>query len=267
MGWVSSVTGTVSDAYNDATDWASDKLGLEPDSVSSGPVGRYVNGKPKLGTAAQTVITPSAVTNTEPKTVKSRARITPLGAGANLFGSGTIMAPLRLRNALVFPYTPTLQVSSTAEYEPTNISHTVYKPQSYAKSYMNEMTLTAEFTAQTIQEARYMLACMHFFRSVTKSYFGASNGELAGAPPPVVRFDYLGNQMFNNVPVVIKSYSYVLPPDVDYVIINEAGLNTQVPTAVTITITMEVYYNPYKLRDTFSVAAFRNGDLLSQGYI
>lgn len=272
-GAYNSASNAVTGAYSSATDYVQDSLGIGgTDTLSRGPLTRggarrKINSSlPGLGGVGGDVLTGANIPSIPPP-VQSRARISPLGAGINLFGSGAIMAPLQRRNSLVFPYTPTIQLSSNADYEPTNIPHTVYKSQSYSKSYVSEITLTADFTAQTTSEARYMLAAMHFFRSVTKSYFGASNGDLAGSPPPVVRFDYLGNQMFNNVPVVVKTFSYTLPPDVDYVIINEDGLNTQVPSFVTLMIVMEVYYNPIKLRDTFSVAAFRDGSLLNQGYI
>lgn len=255
-------------AANDARNWVADSTGLPvgEDVVSGamgGPIGRggFRNKKGLIPDPA--LATPPA----PPPISPGRARISPLGSGINLFGNGAIMEPLQRRNSLVFPYTPTLQVGATAEFEPSNISHTVYKSQSFTKSFVNELVLTAEFTAQTTEEARYMLAAMHFFRSVTKSYFGVQNGALAGSPPPVVKFDYLGDQMFNSVPVVIKGFTYALPPDVDYVIINESNLNTQVPAHITMTITMDVYYNPYVLREVFSVAKFRDGSLLSGGFI
>jgi len=253
-------------AANDAYDWAADATGMGGEDVVSnamgGPLTRGGMRRKKIPGVPASVVSP------EPNVLQGRASISAMGNGALIFGgAGAIMAPLRERGELIFPYTPALQVGSTAEYEPSNISHTITKNQSYTKTFINEIVLTADFTAQTITEARYMLACMHFFRSVTKSYFGETNGDIAGAPPPVVKFNYLGDQMFNNVPVVIKSYAYTLPPDVDYVLIDQDGLNTQVPAQVSISITMDVYYNPLMTRKIFNLASFKNGDLLSNGFI
>jgi len=197
-----------------------------------------------------------------------RATIQPLGS-SSIFGENSvdIMGPLYERNALVFPYTPTVMASGNADYEEYNFTHSIYKYSAYSNSSVSEISVTGDFTAQTDNEARYLLACMHFFRSVTKSYFGSSNGALAGAPPPIVKFDYLGDQMYKNVPVIIKNYTHVLEPAVDYVPVVVGNKTSYVPTQVSMTITMELYYNPKLLRDKFNLQDFRNGKLLQDGYI
>jgi hypothetical protein len=205
-----------------------------------------------------------------------RARITPRGTGntatsgagapsrlENLFGSGDITRPLRDKRGLVFPYTPTIQVTGNAEYEEYTFTHAIYKYNAYSRSYISEIVLTCDFTSQTQEEAEYTLGCMHFFRTVTKSNFGRQGGNLAGTPPPIVNFSYLGEKMFTNVPVIIKSYTYALQPDVDYVAVEVDGKTTYVPTFINITITMDVNYNPRTVRENFDLAKFRNGDLLA----
>ena len=73
--------------------------------------------------------------------------------------------------------------------------------------------LTAVFTANTAKEAEYMLACIHF-RTATKSDFGAYKDGIrrtdAGTPPPVLVSGY-GTEMFNNIPVVVRSVNFTLP--------------------------------------------------------
>lgn len=209
-----------------------------------------------------------------------RARITPRGTNGTstggvgsegklqqLFGNGEITKPLVDKRALVFPYTPTIQVTGNAEYEEYTFTHAIYKYNAYSRSYISEIVLTCDFTSQTEDEARHTLACMHFFRTVTKSYFGirAGNAALAGTPPPIVNFSYLGEKMFRNVPVIIKSYTYALQPDVDYVRVDTGNGLTYVPSYVNITLTMDVNYNPKTLRDGFSLDAFRQGNLLARG--
>jgi hypothetical protein len=195
-----------------------------------------------------------------------RASIRPFSRQSGIFGTGEIMEPLRKRNMLVFPYTPVMQLSGNSEYEEYTFTHSNYKYNAYARSYVGEIVLTADFTSQTLDEAKYTLAAMHFFRSITKSYFGTTDA-LAGAPPPVVKFNYMGNQQFKDVPVIIKNYTYTLQPDVDYVTVVDGNINTSVPTFLNIALTMDLYYNPRTLKDTFSLQKFRNGTLLQDGYI
>ena len=44
-----------------------------------------------------------------------------------------------------------------------------------------------------------------------------SGGSAAGNPPPIVNLNGYGDYVFNNVPVVIKSFEVSLPNDVDYI--------------------------------------------------
>ena len=96
-----------------------------------------------------------------------------------------ILFPLRRERKLVFPYTPTLQTGNVAEYDEYSVMQSAYKYPSYVKSYPKDITISADFTAQTVPEARYMLAAMHFFRSIPKPYFGSSHPR-AGTPPAVI---------------------------------------------------------------------------------
>ena len=61
-----------------------------------------------------------------------------------------------------------------------------------------------------------MLAVIHFFRSVTKMFYGA-NDPLRGAPPPLTYLTGLGPYQFNQHPCVVQSFNYSLPSEVDYI--------------------------------------------------
>lgn len=178
-----------------------------------------------------------------------------------------VLYPLAKENRLVFPYTPTVQAGSTAEYDEYSYSQSAYKYPSYVKSYPKDILVSGDFTAQTVPEAEYLLAVMNFFKSIVKPYFGASN-QRAGTPPAVILFDYLGELQFNSVPVVVKDYSFTLEPTVDYVYVEK--FNSHVPTKLNISIALETYYNPKNLRDKFDLDKFREGKLFSGnngGYI
>lgn len=197
--------------------------------------------------------------------------------------ANNILQPLYETNGgVLFPYTPTISgAGGTTNYDDMQFTHSNYKQNVYQNSLPNEITLTAEFTAQTDLEAKYLLAVLVFFRSVSKSYFGEQGaitnlgGALApgksGLPPPVLHFNYLGSQLFNNVPVVVKSYTYDLRQDVDYVPVVRGTVGkediTYVPTQLTLTVVMDPQYNPWKIRKEFDLDKFKRGDMLNQGFI
>lgn len=126
-----------------------------------------------------------------------------------------LLAPLNKTNGLVFPYTPTVLVSQSANYQSIHPVHTNYPYYSYQNSQVDQMTITADFFVQNAAEARYWVACIHYLRSVTKMNFGVD--EDAGQPPPVVRLNGYGDYVFNNVPVIVNSFQFDMPKDVDYI--------------------------------------------------
>ena len=132
----------------------------------------------------------------------------------NPTGAG-IMEPLRNTDGVVFPYTPRIDMSYLAEYNPADLVHANYRGYFYKGSRVGEVTLTADFTAQDSAEADYLLATIHFFRSCTKMFYGQDDDR--GAPPPLVFLTGLGEFQFNEHPCVIQQFNYNLPSDVDYI--------------------------------------------------
>lgn len=128
----------------------------------------------------------------------------------------SILAPLAASNGVVFPYMPTIQTSYNATYDSTDLTHSNYRGQFYKSSYVGDISLTGIFTAQDTAEANYLLAVIHFFRSVTKMFYGARD-PLRGSPPPLVYLIGLGQYQFNNQPCVVKQFAYSMPNDCDYI--------------------------------------------------
>jgi hypothetical protein len=139
-----------------------------------------------------------------------------------------ILAPLAATNGVIFPYTPSIDTSYTANYDKTDLTHSNYRGYFYKSSSINDVNIRGTFTAQDTREAQYLLAVIHFFRSVTKMFYG-QDGE-AGTPPPLVYLSGLGQYQFNNHPCVVTSFTYNLPTDVDYIRangFNNIGLNME----------------------------------------
>ena len=129
-----------------------------------------------------------------------------------------ILKPLSSKSGtsgVVFPYTPAINTNYRADYSPYTLTHSNYKGYFYNSSYMDAVNITATFTAQDTLEAEYLLAVIHFFRSVTKMFYGQDTQR--GSPPPLVFLSGLGEYQFNQHPCVVSQFTYNLPADVDYI--------------------------------------------------
>lgn len=128
-----------------------------------------------------------------------------------------ILAPLKQTNGIIFPYTPQISVAYTASYDSFEPVHSNFKLFQYKNSGVDNISVTCNFTAQDNYEAAYLLAVIHFLRSVTKMFYGYDRNPKAGTPPPLCYLTGLGQYQFNAHPLVISGFTYTLPDDVDYV--------------------------------------------------
>ncbi len=128
-----------------------------------------------------------------------------------------ILRPLTDTDGVVFPYTPQIQVQYTANYDTSDITHSNYKIYQYKNSSVDTVTITGDFTAQDTYEANYVLAVIHFFRSVTKMFYGQDSNPQNGVPPPLCYIFGLGEYQFNRHPIAVTGFTYNLPNDVDYI--------------------------------------------------
>jgi hypothetical protein len=157
-----------------------------------------------------------------------------LGPGADYLykvppGQAGILNPLQDTNGVIFPYTPQIQVNYGANYESPDVAQTNYKIYQYKNSNVDNIQISCDFTAQDTTEAEYLMAVIHFLRSVTKMFYGQDNLPRNGTPPPLCYLSGLGAFQFDNHPLVITSFNYSLPNDVDYIragsSLQSAGVN------------------------------------------
>jgi len=150
-----------------------------------------------------------------------------LAPGANYLykatGAEGIMLPLKDTDGVIFPYTPNIQVSYAAHYDPAELTHSNYKIFQYKNSSVDSITITCEFTAQDTAEANYLLAVIHFFKSVTKMFYGKDGNPMRGTPPPLCYLTGMGQFQFDQHPLAITGFNYTLPTDVDYIRANSTG--------------------------------------------
>ena len=140
-----------------------------------------------------------------------------------------LLSPLKFTDGFIFPYVPQVSVTHTANYTSVPLTHSNYAQHFYESSSVAAINISGDFTVQNIEEARYFLAGIYFFRACTKMFYGLG-GNYQGSPPPIVYLDGYGQHYLPHVPCVITSFSHTMPNDVDYLEVNT-------PQSVTTTTT------------------------------
>lgn len=141
-------------------------------------------------------------------------------------GQAGILEPLQSTDGVIFPYTPAISVTYSAGYDASDLVHSNYKVYQYKGSNVDTVSITADFTAQDTTEANYLLAVIHFFRSVTKMFYGQDQNPNNGVPPPLCYLSGFGAYTFDAHPLVVTNFTYTTPTEVDYI---RAGSQTNQP--------------------------------------
>lgn len=186
------------------------------------------------------------------------------------FLSSPVLRPLLYTGGkLVFPFTPTIIVSHSANYNPIHPVHSNYAFFAYENSQVDALTITGTFVQQNALEAQYWVAMMHFLRSASKMAYGDT-----GSPPPVLRLNGYGDYVFNDVPVILTNFTVDLPGEVDYIATNlpsnEFGSSeptsgiSYAPVESQVTVTLQPAYSRSQV-ESFSLSNFVNGNYLASG--
>jgi hypothetical protein len=203
-----------------------------------------------------------------------------LPTGISSFANSPILQPLYdSNNSMVFPTTPQILVSHSANYNSMAPTHSNYSHPIYQNSTVEDITISSEFPVENEADGRYWIATVHFLRSITKMFYGNSSN--LGAPPPLVHLSGYGDFVFDRVPCVVKLFTLDLPDNVDYIQVpistsedlattpelarvNVPGGYSYVPTLSRINITISPTYS----RDTtrrFSLDSFVQGGYIGKG--
>ena len=206
------------------------------------------------------------------------------GGGSDNSIAGTLANLVGMSNTrrigVVFPYTPQLQVTHTANYQAQKLTHNNYTNYFYENSEVEAITISGEFTVQNVNEGQYLLAAIYFFRSVTKMFFGQDQQGLSGNPPPICYLNGYGQYYLPNVPVVVTKFTHNMPADVDYMDIPEPAVtsgsssynpqysnyrlnSTRLPTSSTISLTVQPVYSRTAQSQGFSLSDFAKGALVN----
>jgi hypothetical protein len=134
-----------------------------------------------------------------------------------VFKDSWVLQPLISAGGMIFPYTPSVSISSSANYDEQSLVHQNFQFITYQNSKVDRISITAPFYVEDAVQAQYWLAAVHYFRSVTKMFTGSDSGSTQGNPPPIVYLNGYGDFVFKNIPVVVTSFSVDLGTDVNYI--------------------------------------------------
>lgn len=178
-------------------------------------------------------------------------------------GSDILKPLMDTGGGIYFQNSPSITVAYAAQYSQLELTHTNYDYQAFGKTTVNNITVTAKFMARTLEEADYMLACIHFLRTFSKMGFGEGD-PYRGNPPAIMLFSAYGDYMVQNAPTNIRSFTLQLPEHVDYV---QTSHNTQVPIYLELTLDLIYMPTPKKVKREFSLESFASGSLISKGFL
>lgn len=195
-----------------------------------------------------------------------RIRLRPKSGISSFISNSILMGPLATTNGLIFPFTPRITVNHQAVYGDQRTTHANQDFRYYTNTPALNFDIVGEFTAQTQQEAEYLLGAFHFISTLTKMHSGgpSSTDSGLGLPPPLLLLSGFGPYVFNDLPVIVTNGSYTYDPSVDLVEVIVNNVSNDVPSLCTISISVTVQNTPNKLR-TFDWNQFASGSLLSAG--
>lgn len=167
-----------------------------------------------------------------------------------------IMQPLSDTGGFVFPYRPSITMSRSVQYSSLDVSHSLIGIRSFKSGGEMSIEISGEMSAQSVEEARYLQAALHFLRTASLMSFGQGSMVPAGMPPPVLNLSAYGQNNLRDVPCVLNSYSSTYPNDVDYVRV--AG--NDIPSHMSIITSLTVQMSPEQMRN-FNLDSFAFGDM------
>lgn len=173
-----------------------------------------------------------------------------------------ILSILHQTGGILFPYTPAITVEQSVDYKTIDLVHANGDINAYSRTPSVSIGVTGKFTVQNQREGEYLIAVLHFLRTMSKMHFGEQDPN-AGLPPPILNFHGYGTYMFKGLKCVLKSHSYSLDDTVDYVTVKSpAGGTTRVPSMLTLTLGLGIQNTPTEMRRDFNLEEFRTGAMM-----
>lgn len=191
---------------------------------------------------------------------KATLKLKKTGVPVTLSG---LLFPLQSDEGVVFPYTPTIMMSHSANYGTYDIPGSNYQQNYYINSNNPTVSVTAMFSSNTLEEAKYTAAAIQFFKMASKSEHGIRAGARAGTPPPILKFNAYGVAHAKNIPCVLRSFNYTLPEDTDYVTFDDpVSGKISMPALILAAIELVPQIPPKTVKDNFNLQDYASGNQL-----
>ena len=113
---------------------------------------------------------------------------------------------------VVFDASAPVQESRHANYDGFNIVHLPTDIWAYRNTSGRKFSITAKLVSRNIEEANENARNLDLIRSWLLPDFGNS-----GATPPILRLSAYRNKNIDNLAVILRSYTFTWPDDVDYI--------------------------------------------------
>jgi len=168
---------------------------------------------------------------------------------------------------LNFPFTPTISVIQSANYSSYDLTHTNFQQRAFDSHTNMDLAVTAPMIVRNAEEAEYVYNAGLFLRGAMKMTFGQDRDP--GMPPPVLRFYSHG--IYENVPCVIRDFTWNLDSDIDYVEtkikVEDKLTPIRIPVQNMFVLSISTTYSPKDVREKFSVTEYLKGNLRNEGYV
>ena len=167
---------------------------------------------------------------------------------------------------LVMPQVSERRNVTYSEFQPLHHPGHIMK---YRDSSSRSWGVNAKLVSRSISEADQNVKYLNNIRSWSVAPYG--NGTrlnkdfpidrgAIGGPPSTLTFSGIGESIIPTVPVVLTSYSWTYPNDVDYIETSDKYDRQQFPVILDISLELTESYSPNQYSN-FSLGDFRNGDL------
>ncbi len=168
-------------------------------------------------------------------------------------------------DVVTFDAMPEIGESHSAQYDdvqPLQHPGSILK---YKSTPSRDWTISVRLISRNVEEASANLRMINIIRSWVMPFYGQGTAndrtttKYLGAPPPVLTFKAYGKKMIGPVKVVLTSYQWNWPNDIDYIQTNDP-VPVPVPVIMSISLNLRETYSPREFSG-FDLMAYRAGDL------
>jgi hypothetical protein len=168
------------------------------------------------------------------------------------------------KHILSWPSTPKISQSIEVNYSTWELQHTNYQPSAFGNRATPTVTISGQWFSRDEEEAKRTLNAIHLLRSATSMFYGREDKN-KGTPPPIGRLNAHG--LYNNTPVVVKTFNYDYPNDVDYIAVDMFNGKQSVPVLFEMSVSLIIQINAVEAVKNYTLENFFTGKLLGDGYV